>query len=117
MMDIPHPSKKIIASVEGAVSWLENHKIEGVKLENEKLENGKNNRIVVQDQHAPTLWGRFCDLETGKIFFCDRDGIKKSTLAELGYNRRNGYNWYTNKPTEILQKYPEWLAKNKLIKK
>ena len=56
----------------------------------------------------PTLWGRFYDLETGEPFFCSRDGIKRKSLAEISYNRRNGYGWYTNAPEKVLKKYPEW---------
>jgi pectinesterase len=35
LMDINNPSKEIIASVNGAISWLENHKIEGKKITTE----------------------------------------------------------------------------------
>ena len=52
------------------------------------------------------------ELDNNKPFFCDRDGIKKATLAEIGYERRNGYGWYTNEPNELLKKYQIW--KNKL---
>jgi pectinesterase len=110
-MDIDNPSKEIIASVNGAIEWFENNRIEGVKIETETLEDGKKNRIVVEDKNAPTLWGRFYDLETSKIYFCSRDGIKRNTLAEISYNRRNGYSWYTNAPERALKRYPEWKKK------
>jgi pectinesterase len=63
---------------------------------------------VVKDDSAPTLWARFYDLETAKPYFCDRDGIKKETFAEMGHNRRNGYDWYIEAPEKLLKKYPEW---------
>ena len=91
LMDIENPSKEIIASVKGAIKWFENHKIEGIKLEQETDKDGKPNIIVVNDTTAPPKWARFYDLETGKPYFCDRDGIKKNTLADIGYERRNGY--------------------------
>lgn len=108
LMDIENPSKDIIASINGAVKWFKNHRIEGLRVERITQEDGKRNRIVVEDKNASTLWGRFHDLKTGKIFFCDRDGIKKNTLAEIGYNRRNGYSWYTNAPEIVFEKYEEW---------
>ncbi|MFI1744057.1 pectate lyase [Thalassobellus sediminis] len=111
LMEEETPSNKIIASVNGAINWFKNHKIEGIKVKEEIQTNGKRNRIVVKDENASPLWGRFYDLDTEKPYFCDRDGIKKKTLAEIGYNRRNGYSWYTNAPEKILKKYPEWLAK------
>jgi PelA/Pel-15E family pectate lyase len=111
LMDIDHPSKKIIASVNGAITWFENHKIEGIKIETEIDKDGLKDKIVVEDKNAPTLWARFYDLQTEKPFFCSRDGIKKSSLAEISYERRNGYGWYTNRPEEALKKYPEWVKK------
>ena len=112
-MDIDNPSKEIIAAVNGAAKWFEAHKITGIKVSTETVD-GKRNRIVVDDNTAPPIWARFYDLETGKPFFCDRDGIKKNTLAEIGYERRNGYSWYTNAPSELLQKYPAWAGKWKV---
>ncbi|MFO7658194.1 MAG: pectate lyase [Bacteroidales bacterium] len=112
LMGIDDPSKEVIASVNGAVSWFENHKIKGKKIESIVNEEGKRDRVVVEDKDAPALWGRFHDLETGKPYFCDRDGIRKNSLAEIGHERRNGYSWYTTAPEKILEKYPEW--KNKI---
>ncbi|MDD3320564.1 MAG: pectate lyase [Paludibacter sp.] len=117
LMEIEKPSKEIIASVNGAIKWFEIHKVEGIKLDTEIQADGMRNRIVVEDKNAPAIWARFYDLETQKPFFCDRDGVKKNTFAEMGYNRRNGYSWYTYSPKKALQKYPEWLTNNKLIKK
>ena len=57
------------------------------------------------------MWARFYDLETELPYVCDRDGIKKKSLEEIGYERRNGYSWYTDKPQEVLGKYPVWKAK------
>jgi len=111
LMDIENPSKEIINAVNGAVKWFQEHKIEGIRIEEIRNEQGQRDRIVVQDSTAPPLWGRFHDLETGKPFFCDRDGIKKSTLAEIGINRRGGYRWYTNNPQKVLDRYPQWASK------
>jgi hypothetical protein len=41
----------------------------------------------------------------------DRDRIKKQTLAEIGYERRTGYNWCTDAPHEIFDLYPSWKAR------
>ena len=111
LMDIDNPSKEIIAAVNGAVEWFENNKIEGVKLEREIDKDGKRNRIVVDDKNAAPIWARFYDLETCKPFFCSRDGIKRNSMAEISYERRNGYGWYTNAPERVLKKYPEWKQK------
>lgn len=111
LMEIDKPSKKVIEAVNGAVNWFENHKIEGIRLEMSIDEEGKRDRIVLEDKNAPPIWGRFNDLETGKPFFCSRDGIKRETMAEISHERRNGYSWYTNAPAEVLKQYPEWKKK------
>ncbi|MEZ4772329.1 MAG: pectate lyase [Bacteroidia bacterium] len=111
LMDIDHPSDDVVAAINGAIKWFEAHKIEGIKLEKVTDKKGKENLVVVEDKAATPVWARFYDLETGKPFFCDRDGIKKSSLAEIGYERRNGYAWYTEKPAALLKKYPDWEKK------
>lgn len=107
LMDLDNPSKAVVASIEGALNWFESHKIEGIKLKTEIDKEGRKNRIVVKDKNAPALWGRFYDLETEQPFFCDRDGIKKNSLAEIGHERRNGYSWYVSAPAKILKAYPD----------
>lgn len=107
LMDIENPSQDIIRAIEGAVQWFSDHKIEGIRIQNIET-NGQRDRIVVEDVTAPPLWARFYDLKTEEPFFCDRDGIKKETLAEIGLNRRGGYRWYTDAPNEVLEKYPDW---------
>jgi len=108
LMELNHPSKEIIAAVEGAVNWFETHKIEGIRLNSFVNKDGLKDLEVVKDESAPTLWARFYDLETEKPYFCDRDGIKKETFAEMGHNRRNGYDWYIDAPEKLIRKYPEW---------
>ncbi|HKL72124.1 MAG TPA: pectate lyase [Marinilabiliaceae bacterium] len=111
LMTLKNPSQEIINSVDCAVKWFENHEVEDVKLIKEKDEEGRTDIVVVQDKTASPIWARFYDLETEKSFFCDRDGIKKNSLADIGYERRNGYDWYTTKPANLLEEYSEWKVK------
>ena len=62
------------------------------------------------DQNAPPLLARFYDLETGKPLFCDRDGVKKTSMAEIGDERRNGYSWYSNGFEWLQKKYEKWVG-------
>jgi PelA/Pel-15E family pectate lyase len=114
LMDIKNPSQEIIASINGAAKWFETHKIEGIKLETKTQADGQPDKVVVQDKNAPRIWARFYDLNTEKPYFCDRDGIKRSTFAEMGYNRRNGYGWYTYAPEKALSKYIIWKTTNNI---
>ena len=68
--------------------------------------------VVVKDPKAPPLWARFYEIETSRPFFCNRDGIKVYSLAEVKQERRTGYGWYGRWPARILEKdYPEWKAR------
>ncbi|MEO5916590.1 MAG: pectate lyase [Luteolibacter sp.] len=115
LMSLEKPGPEIVASVDGAVAWFESAKFTGIRIENRPDPAAKKgtNRVVVEDASAPPLWARFYDLKTGKPFFCDRDGIPKSSIAEIGDERRNGYAWYGNWPQGLLEKeYPEWKKRN-----
>jgi PelA/Pel-15E family pectate lyase len=111
LMEIQNPSKEVIKAVTGAVGWLDSHRVKNCRVESFTNADGKRDRRFVQDPNAGDLWARFYDLDTEEPYFCDRDGIKKSTLAEIGYERRTGYNWYTDAPEEIMKLYPDWKAK------
>jgi pectinesterase len=114
LMSIENPSKEIVNAVDAAVLWFEKTKITGIKIENVPTGEGdKTDKEVVNSSDAEPLWARFMDLKTNTAFFCDRDGVKKATLAEIGYERRNGYGWYTNEPKEVLRKYQDWKSKIK----
>lgn len=111
LMGIESPSNEIIEAVNGAINWFEAYKIEGIAVKEVIDENGERNRIVVEDDQAHPLWARFYDLETVKPFFCDRDGIKRDSLSQIGYDRRNHYRWYTDAPAKLLDQQYEWRKK------
>lgn len=109
LMSIENPSKEIITSITSAVAWFEKVKINGLRKEQIYNDVGKIiNKRMIPDQSAPAIWARFMELEDNTPFFCDRDGVKKASLLEIGEERRNGYAWYTNEPQKLLEKYPEW---------
>ena len=111
LMKIPEPSQAVIKSVQGAVEWLDKHRIKNTRWENFTNKEGLKDRRIVSDPKAGDMWARFYDLDTESPFVCDRDGIKKKTLEEIGYERRNGYSWYTTDPQEVIDKYPAWKEK------
>ncbi|WP_044627689.1 pectate lyase [Neotamlana nanhaiensis] len=113
LMSIENPSEAVKNAIVHAVSWFKKVKIEGLKVERKFDETiQKRNTIVVEDDDATPVWARFMELDDNTPFFCDRDGIKKATLAEIGYERRNGYAWYTQNPQKVIDKFPEWKAKH-----
>lgn len=111
LMEIENPSPDIVRSVQGGIEWLELHKLKNMRWDSFTNPEGKTDRRIVNDPEAGSLWARFYDLETGLPYVSDRDGIKKNTLEEIGYERRNGYSWFTDRPLKVLAAYPKWKEK------
>lgn len=112
LMNIENPSQEIKNAIHAAVNWFEKVKILGLREERTYNEVGKtSSKEMIFDAKADPIWARFMELETNTPFFCDRDGIKKSSITEIGEERRNGYAWYTKDPQKVLKKYPDWKKK------
>jgi PelA/Pel-15E family pectate lyase len=111
LMEIPDPTPAVIKSVQSAMEWLDSHRLKNTRWEYFTNKDGQRDRRIVFDPKAGDLWARFYDLDTEQPYVCDRDGIKKKTLEEIGYERRNGYSWYTDAPKEVMDLYPAWKAK------
>ncbi len=103
LMSLPNPSPRVRAAVTAGVAWFDAAKIKGIRIE--KV-NGV--REVIEDPNAPAIWARFYDIETGQPFFCDRDGVKKPRLSDIGKERRNGYAWYGNWGEHVAKEYAKW---------
>lgn len=111
LMSLENPSPDVVQAVDAAVAWFESAKLTGIRLELVKDEKGPKgtNKLVVNDPDAPPLWARFYDIETNRPIFVDRDGIPKPALADIGYERRNGYSWYGTWPQKLIEvEYPTW---------
>ncbi|MCC9168215.1 pectate lyase [Pontibacter harenae] len=111
LMAIENPSPAVMHAIEGAVVWLEQVKFEGIRLERvaEPAARKKYDVVVIKDPSAPPMWARFYDINTNQPMFVGRDGIVRENLSEIEEERRNGYNWYSNAPQELLEKdYPQW---------
>lgn len=111
LMTIETPSEDVKNSIQSAVKWFEDVKIIGIDIKRTFGNSRITSKIVVQDENAQPIWARFMELDDNTPFFCDRDGIKKATLAEIGEERRNGYAWYTREPQKVLNYYPKWKKK------
>jgi len=114
LMQIEDPSPEVIAAIEGAVAWLERAKLTGIKVilaPDEAAPRGMDKRVV-EDPAAPPIWARFYDLKTNQPIYCDRDGVPKPSLADLSYERRNGYSWLGYYARTLLEKdLPAWRAR------
>ena len=114
LMSLDEPSPRVIAAVTGAVTWFESAKLPGIRVVKKVDENAPKgtDRIVVTDADAPPMWARFYDIATNQPIFSDRDGVAKRQLADIGYERRNGYSWLGYWPAPMLEReYPAWRKK------
>jgi len=114
LMSIERPGPEIIESVQAAVAWFDEARLEGIKQIRKQDQSKPRgfDKVIVEDASAPPIWARFYDIETNKPIFCSRDGIPKSTLAEISHERRNGYSWLGYYATDLLANdYPAWQKK------
>ena len=114
LMGIDNPPPAVVQAVQDAVVWFQAARFTGIRLERKDdrtLEFGFDRRVVA-DARAKPLWARFYDLETGQALFSARDSVKRTGYADVSYERRVKYNWYTEAPNDLLDKdYPVWQRK------
>lgn len=111
LMEIPQPDQRIVSAVDGAMKWFEDHRVRNVTYTRVNT-NGEWQASLIENPKDDTpVWARFYDLENCQPFVCDRDGIPRLHLEEIGDERRNGYAWYTARPAELFPLYKEWKSK------
>ena len=118
LMSLPHPDERVRRSINSAMAWFEKNKITGYRLVKigKKGEPGADTRLV-PDPKAGPLWARFYDLLNCQPFVCDRDGMPRKHLSDIGPERRNGYSWYNDRPATLYEKYEKWKNKWEKSKK
>jgi PelA/Pel-15E family pectate lyase len=115
LMEIKNPSLRVKEAIEGGVQWLTSATLPDIKTQRitDKTQP-KGMDVVVVESPGAQLWARFYDLQTGKPFFCGRDGVKKNKLSEIENERRTGYAFLGVWPAKLLSvEYPQWRLKNK----
>jgi pectate lyase, PelA/Pel-15E family len=107
LMTLPDPDARVKRAVHGAMQWFDTYKLTGLRVER-TFENGVRNTRLVEDPAAQPLWGRFYDLKYCEPYVCDRDGIARRRLEEIGPERRNGYSWYNSNAAQLYPLYEAW---------
>lgn len=109
LMKLPHPNGRVKRAVHGAMQWFDRYKITGFRLVRTGTFGASDyNTRLVADKNAEPLWARFYDLERCEPYVCDRDGIPRRRLEEIGSERRNGYSWYGSRPADLYPLYEAW---------
>jgi PelA/Pel-15E family pectate lyase len=111
LMKIERPDEATIRAIDGAMAWLGESQIKGLRVEQRPDPAGPAGYDVVAtpDPAAPPVWARFYDIQTNRPMFSGRDGVIKTALAEIEIERRAGYNWYGTWPRDVIEsQYPAW---------
>lgn len=113
LMEIPNPSEEIKRAIRGAMQWFDTYKLTGLKVVRKgKFGSPFRTTELVKDPDATIpLWARYYDLEHCEPFVCDRDGVPRRHLWEIGTERRNGYSWYSDRTAFIYPLYEKWADK------
>ena len=111
LMELPNPDKRVKAAVHGAMAWFDKYKLSGLRLEKTESADGKKDTRLLPDSTAGALWSRYYDLDHTLPYVCDRDGIPRRSLTDIGPERRNGYSWYNKYPADLYPMYETWAAK------
>ena len=110
LMTLPKPSKRVKEAVHGAMKWFDTYKLTGLRVVRTGWFPGeKRDAKLVSDPHATEpIWGRFYNFEYCEPYVCDRDGIERRDLSQIGLERRTGYSWYGSRPAELYPLYEAW---------
>lgn len=85
LLEIPNPSEEIKEAVRGAMQWFDDYKLTGLKVvRTGEYGSPYRNTTLVKDPAGTPLWARFYDLKNCEPFVCDRDGIPRKSMQEIG---------------------------------
>ncbi|MBX7209242.1 MAG: pectate lyase [Verrucomicrobiaceae bacterium] len=92
----------ITAIIEPAVEWFDEHRITGLR----KTKNDKRKTDYVADPESQEVyWARFYDVATARPLFAgSQDGVIYTSFHEMTEHNRVGYDYYTTKPAELIDK-------------
>lgn len=116
LMLVEQPSTAIKQAIIGALEWFNGAKLYDIATQKiTDLSQPSGQDVIVVSSPGNVIWARFYDLQNNLPLFSGRDGIAKTTLAEIENERRVGYSWYGNWPATLISTdYPNWQSKNGL---
>lgn len=107
LMEIEKPDTRVKRAVHCAMRWFDKYKLTGLKIVRVR-KDGNHDTQLVSDTTAQPIWARFYDLDFCEPYVCDRDGIPRRRLEDIGSERRNGYSWYNTSPALLYDIYDKW---------
>lgn len=88
--------------IETALAWFDAHRLKGLK----KTKNAAGKTDYISDPRSSEVyWARFYDVQSGQPMFAGaQDGIVYSTFSEMASKNKVGYDYFTTRPGELLDK-------------
>ena len=112
LMQQPKPDDRIKQAVHAAMAWFDKYKLTGLRVvRHGPWASPEGDTKLVEDPTAGPIWGRYYDLEHCEPYVCDRDGLPRRRLEDIGHERRNGYAWFSDRPAELYALYDRWADK------
>lgn len=112
LMELPNPDDRLKRAVHAAMRWFDKYKLTGYRYVRKGYKGSPDqDRKLVKDSTASPLWARYYDLELCEPYVCDRDGVPRRHLEQIGSERRNGYAWYGERPAQLYPIYDAWADK------
>ena len=110
LMSLPKPDERVKKAVHAAMRWIDKYKLTGLRQTYTGNWGSPNHdKLLIEDPAATTpLWARYYDLERCEPFVCDRDGIPRRRLDQIGHERRNGYGWFIDRLADLYPLYDKW---------
>lgn len=113
LMSLPKPDERVKAAVHAAMRWFDKYKLTGLRIKRTGSRESRDRDIcLVEDPTASPIWARYYDLVYNEPYVCDRDGIPRRRLEQIGHERRNGYSWFSDRVSYLYPIYEEWAAKH-----
>ena len=110
LMSLPNPDERVKKAVHAAMRWIDKYKLTGLRqVYTGEWGSPNHDKLLLEDPTADKpLWARYYDLERCEPFVCDRDGIPRRRLEQIGHERRNGYGWFSERLAELYPVYNQW---------
>jgi pectate lyase len=103
LMTLEAPAPEVIEAVKNGAAWFALASIDGFRYRKSGSEPS-----LIADPSAGPLWARFYEIETNRPIFCDRDGVVKYDIEEIGSERRGGYSWYGSWGEGVAKAFDKW---------
>ncbi len=111
LMSLPNPDKRIKQAVHAAMAWFDKYKLTGLRVERKgPWASIQGDTRLVKDPNGKPIWGRYYDLKYCEPYVCDRDGLPRRRLEDIGPERRNSYAWFSDRPAELYPIYERWAS-------